>query len=147
MALAESMKNFVNELKASRRSRHGFVKGNREIAKNIMAENRKAILRVREQNKINAQQTHAFLQSAKEERAQGQKLLMEGIHADIARIRQAKEAITQGARGMLKELREDTQRAHEYWASLADDEPIEEPKAQTKAEKAKVSKEEKEQKE
>jgi hypothetical protein len=145
MALAESMKKFVNELKASRRSRHGFVKGNREIAKNIMVENRKALLRVREQNKINAEQTHAFLQSAKEERAQGQKQLMEGIHADIARIRQAKEAIRQGAREMLKELREDTEMAHKYWASLADDEPIEEPKVKA-PEKAKLSKDEKEQK-
>lgn len=127
MALAESMKNFVNDLKASRRSRHEFVKGNREIAKNIMAENRKFLQNIRAQNKVNAEQLHAFLQSSREARMEDFKKTKESIKATLLRIHQSKEAITQGAREMIKEFREDTQKAHEYWASLATDEPIEEP--------------------
>jgi hypothetical protein len=131
MALAESMKNFVNDLKASRRSRHEFVKGNRQVAKNIMSENRQFIQNIRAQNKINAQQTHAFLDSSRKSRMEGYNQLMEGIRGDIARIHQAKEAIRQGAHAMMKELREDNQMAHKYWASLANDDPIGESNTQT----------------
>jgi len=126
MALAESMKNLVNDLKASRRSRHEFVKGNREITKNMMAENRKFLQDIHAQNKARAEQTHAFLKSSKETRMQDYKQVMDRIHGDISRIRQAKEAITQGAREMIKEFRADAQMAHKYWASLATDEPIKE---------------------
>lgn len=152
MALAVSMKNFVDDLKASRRSRHEFVKGNREIAKNMMAENRKFLGNIRAQNKINAEQTRAFLKSAKEERMQSFKQMMDGIHESIAKIHQAKDAIAQEARGMIKEFREDNQMARKYWASLATDEPIEEPsappkpakgakKTEVEADKAEVKKE------
>jgi CHAD domain-containing protein len=129
MALAQSMKDFVNDVKASRRSRHGFVKGNREIAKNIMADNRRFLQNIRTQNKVNAEQTHAFLKSAKETRMENYKKSQESIKATLTRIHQAKEAITQGAHEMVKEFREDAQMAHQYWASLATDEPIAEPKA------------------
>jgi hypothetical protein len=139
MALAESMKNFVNDVKASRRSRHEFVKGNKENTKNIMAENNKFLQNIHEQNKINAQQTHAFLKSSKENRMQSYKQIMDTIHEDLARIHQAKEAITQGANAMIQEFRQDTQMAHTYWASLSNDEPITEPKATV--EKAKEKKE------
>lgn len=135
MALAQSMKNFVNDLKASRRSRHEFVKGNREVAKNMMAENRQFLANIRAQNQSIALQTHEFLKSAKETRMQDYKQLMERIHGDISIIHQSKEAIRQGARGMMQEFREDNQRAHQYWASLATDEPIEEPHENTESTK------------
>jgi hypothetical protein len=128
MALAESMKNFVNDLKASRRSRHEFVKGNRETAKNIMADNRKFLQSIRGQNKINAEQTHALLESAKKARLEDSQKLKESIKASIERAHQSVLAIRQGAQGMMKEVREDTQKAHEYWASLSNDDPIGAPK-------------------
>jgi hypothetical protein len=128
MALAQSMKNFVNDLKASRRSRHEFVRGNREIAKNIMADNRQFLQNIREQNKINAEQTHAFLQSAKETRVEDFKRAKEASRQTRERVHQAVDAIRQGAKGLIKELQEDTQKAHEYWASLDTDDPIGEPK-------------------
>jgi hypothetical protein len=124
MALAESMKNFVNELKASRRSRHEFVKGNRQIAKSIMAENRKFLKSIQAQNKINAEQTHMFLKSAKETRAANFKETKKSVQAALDRIHQSKDAISQGAKAMIKEFRQDTEKAHEYWSSLASDEPI-----------------------
>jgi hypothetical protein len=136
MALAESMKNFVNDLKASRRSRHQFVKGNKENAKNIMAENRKFLQDIHAQNKARGEQTRAFLKSSKETRMQEYKQTMERIRGDISRIHQAKEAITQGAREMLKEFRSDNQMAHKYWASLTTDEPIEDTET-TKSKSAK----------
>jgi hypothetical protein len=131
MALAESMKNFVNDLKASRRSRHEFVKGNREIAKNIMADNRKFLQNIQAQNKINAEQTHAFLKSAKEARIEDFKKAKEAVKATLERVHQSTSAIKQGAQGMIKEFREDAQMAHKYWSSLATDEPIGEPKTAT----------------
>jgi hypothetical protein len=137
MALAQSMKNFVNDLKASRRSRHEFVKGNREIAKNIMADNRKFLQNIQAQNKVNAEQTHAFLKSVKETRIENYKKSQESIKETLARVHQAKEAITQGAREMMKELKEDNQMAHQYWASLTNDEPIGEPKVATASKSAK----------
>jgi hypothetical protein len=144
MALANSMKNFVNDLKASRRSRHEFVKGNKAIAKSIMADNREFLQNIRGQNKINAEQVHAFLEATKEERTENYKTLIGQIREDIARIHNAKEAITQGARGMLKEFREDNQAAHAYWASLSTDEPIEEPKVVSQGVKGVKSKPHKE---
>jgi hypothetical protein len=141
MALADSMKNFVNDLKASRRSRHGFVKGNREIAKNIMADNRKFLQDIRAQNKVNAQQTHAFLQSAKETRKENYKESQESIKATLDRVHQSTSAIKQGAQGMIKEFRDDAAMAHKYWDSLANDEPIGEPKAAGKV-KEKMEKKE-----
>jgi hypothetical protein len=125
MALADSMKNFVNDVKASRRSRHEFVKGNRQITKNIMEENNKFLQNIHAQNKTNADQLHAFLKSSKEDRLESFSQLMENIHGDLARIHEAKEAIAQGSRAMMKEFREDAQMAHTYWASLSDDNPIE----------------------
>jgi CHAD domain-containing protein len=139
MALAQSMKDFVNDVKASRRSRHGFVKGNSEIAKNIMADNRRFLQSIRTQNKVNAEQTHAFLKSAKETRMENYKKSQESIKATLTRIHQAKEAITQGAHEMVKEFREDAQMAHKYWASLATDEPIGEPKTATASKGVKKS--------
>jgi hypothetical protein len=133
MALADSMKNFVNDLKASRRSRHEFVKGNRKIAKNIMADNRKFLQDIRAQNKVNAEQTHAFLKSAKETRMENYKTSQESIKAALDRVHQSTSAIKQGARAMIKEFQEDTQMAHQYWASLANNDPIEEPKARGKS--------------
>jgi hypothetical protein len=126
MAIAGSMKNFVNDLKASRRSRHEFVKGNRQIAKNIMKDNRRFFEEIHTQNQARAQETRSFLKSSKETRLAEYKQLMDSIHEDITRIHQTKEAITQGARGMLKEFREDNKLAHKYWASLVNDKPIEE---------------------
>jgi Tfp pilus assembly protein PilE len=134
MALADSMKNFVNDLKASRRSRHGFVKGNREIAKNIMADNRKFLENIRAQNKINAEQTHMFLKSAKETRAENFKRTKEEMKESMDRVHQAVSAIRQGAKGMITEFRSDAVMAHKYWMSLETDDPIEEP-GQTKAPK------------
>jgi hypothetical protein len=133
MALAESMKNFVNDLKASRRSRHEFVKGNKEIAKNMMAENRKFLQNIKAQNKANAQQTHAFLKSAKETRIENFKKSKEDIKASLDRVHQSTMAIKQGASEMKKEFREDVEMAHKYWASLANDEPIAEPKTDSTA--------------
>jgi hypothetical protein len=124
MALAESMKNFVNDLKASRRSRHEFVKGNKQIAKSIMADNRKFLQNIRSQNKINAEQTHMFLKSAKATRMENFKETKKSIQATLDRIHQSKEAISQGAKEMIKEFRQDTQKAHEYWSSLSSNEPI-----------------------
>jgi hypothetical protein len=135
MALAESMKNFVNDLKASRRSRHEFVKGNKKIAKNIMAENRKSLQNIQAQNKANAQQTRAFLESAKETRMENFKKSKEDIKASIGRVHQSTAAIQRGAREMIKEFREDVKMAHGYWASLATDEPIAGPKIDTTARK------------
>jgi hypothetical protein len=143
MALAESMRKFVNDLKASRRSRHGFVKGNRENARNLMAENRKYLQKIHEQNKSRGDQTRAFLKSSKETRMQTYKQTMDDIRNDIKRIHQAKEAITQGAREMLKEFRSDNQLAHKYWASLTSSEPIADPRpaaATTKSAKKDVAK-------
>ncbi|MFH1565106.1 MAG: hypothetical protein ABIC82_04635 [bacterium] len=129
MALAQSMKNFVNDLKASNRSRHAFVKGNRELTKSMVEDNRKFIQNIHSQNQSVAQQTRDILQSSREVRHQGFKTLMDTIHSDLGRIHQAKEAISQGAKGMMKEFREDNALAHKYWMSTASDEPIEEPKA------------------
>jgi hypothetical protein len=131
MALAQSMKNFVEDLRASRRSRHGFVKGNREIAKSIMAENRKFLQNIRMQNKVNAQQTHAFLKSAKETRMENYKKAREVTKETLDRIHQSKEAIRQGAQEMMKELREDNQMAHKYWLSLSAEDPVIETKTAT----------------
>jgi hypothetical protein len=128
MALAESMKNFVNDLKASRRSRHQFVKGNREITKNIMAENRKFLQNIHEQNRVNAEQTHALLKSSRESRIEDFKKSKEAIKASIERVHQSTAAIKKGALEMIKEFKDDVQMAHKYWASLATDEPIAEPK-------------------
>jgi hypothetical protein len=137
MALAQSMKNFVNELKASRRSRHEFVRGNRETTKNIMTENRKFLKNIHEQNKINAEQTHAFLKSANETRAENYKKSQESIKATLDIVHQSTVAIRRGAHDMLKELQEDNQMAHKYWASLSNDEPVEDPKVATVSKSAK----------
>jgi hypothetical protein len=139
MALAESMKNFVNDLKASRRSRHEFVKGNREITKNVMAENRKFLQNIHAQNKINSEQTHAFLKSSKESRMEDLKKTKESIKATLDRIHASRDAITQGAQTMIKEFRDDTQKAHEYWASLVNDTPIGDTKASTVSKNVKKS--------
>jgi hypothetical protein len=139
MALAESMKNFVNDLKASRRSRHEFVKGNRQIAKSIMADNRKFLQNIKAQNKINAEQTHMFLKSAKETRMENLKETKKSIQETLDRIHQSKEAISKGAKAMIKEFREDTEKAHEYWASLSSDEPITDSGARVESTPAKES--------
>jgi hypothetical protein len=131
MVLAESMKNFVNDVKASRRSRHEFVKGNRENTKNIMADNRKFLQNIQAQNKINAEQTRMFLQSSREARIEDFKKSSASRKNTIQSIHQAKEAIRQGARAMIKEFRDDNEMAHKYWVSLNTDEPIPERKSAT----------------
>jgi hypothetical protein len=139
MALAQSMKNFVNDLKASRRSRHEFVKGNKASAKNLMKENRQFLADIREQNKMNAQQTHMFLKSAKETRMANFKEAKAAMKISLDTIHQSTLAIKQGAHGMINEFREDNKLAHKYWASLQNDTPIEDPIVDSEPKKSKKS--------
>jgi len=124
MALAEGMKNLVNDLKASRRSRHAFVKGNKEMTKALQKENQNFFADIHKQNEDLARQTKDFLKSAREEQKQSFKQTMDTVHADIARVRQAKDAIVQGSRAMMQEFRDDSELAHKYWESLSNDDPI-----------------------
>jgi len=129
MALAEGMKNLVNGIKASKRARRGFVKGNREQTKALREENRRYLGEIHAQNQSLALQTKEFLKSAKAERAASFKQLKDGIDKDLDIIHQSVGAIRSGAKGYLKELREDATLAHKYWQSLSvDNKPVGEEK-------------------
>jgi hypothetical protein len=126
MALAEGMKNLVNDLIHARRSRHEFVKGNRQMAKALQEENKNFLVTIGEQNKMLAKQTHEFIKASREERKASYKQTMDSVHADLKRVRQASDAIVQGARELNKENREDSELAHKYWQSLSNDELVDE---------------------
>jgi uncharacterized protein YoxC len=131
MPIADAMRKLGNDVKSSRSSRKSYVRGNKEMAKNLMDQNRQFLHSLGEQNKAIAEQTHEFLRSAKEEHLATYKQTMDTIRADVTRIRQSKDAIAQGSRALMKEYREDREQAHKYWATLSDDKPIADPTAKT----------------
>jgi hypothetical protein len=137
MAIAEGMREMVNDLKASRRSRHEFVKGNRQRAADLREENKRYMQTVREQNKVLIDQTHAFLKAAKDEHKASFKQTMDSIRKDIEVVHQSTQAIVQGARGLMKDFSQDSALARKYWMEKDNDEPIPDPHKAQKIDRGK----------
>jgi predicted phage gp36 major capsid-like protein len=131
MALAQSMKALVNDLKMQRKARHDFVAGNREIVRQMSVENRQYLAQIHAHNQELADQTKQMLQANRAARKADYDATMTSIREDIARIHQAKEAIVAGARGMIDEFREDHKAAQSYWAQVGTDDLIDEDKHPT----------------
>jgi hypothetical protein len=125
MALAESMKTLVNDLKRQRKARHAFVAGNREIVHQMSIENRAYLAKLHQHNKELADQTRQMLQATRDARKADYNATMKSIREDIVRLRQSKDAIIAGARGMINEFREDHKAAQSYWAQVDTDDLIE----------------------
>jgi hypothetical protein len=125
MALAQSMKTLVNDLKRQRKARHDFVNGNREIVRQISQENRAHLKQIHDRNRELADQTKQILAASRDARIADFKATMTSIRDDIKRIHESKEAIVQGARGMIDEFRQDHQAAQAYWAEVGNDRLLE----------------------
>jgi len=141
MALAEGMKNLVNSLKATKRSRKAFVEGNIAMTKALRAENQNYLANVHKQNQALREQTKQFVKASREERRQSFKQTMDKVHKDLDRVHQAVGAIRGGAREMLREFKEDSALAHKYWQSISTGEEIPESRTAESSSDAEVSKE------
>jgi hypothetical protein len=124
MPLADSMKQFVNELKSSRASRNAYVKGLKENTKALREENRTFFKNIHDQNQMLKQQTEQFVQYSKKAREETFKQTMDNIKVSLDSVHQSSQAIIKDARDSMGQYREDAQKAHEYWLQMQNDDLI-----------------------
>jgi hypothetical protein len=124
MALADSLKNLVVSIRASRSERKAFASGNKRNVKALQEENRNFLAMLRQQSQSRRQETMAFMKSAKEERIENGKATAETIKASLTSVHNGVLAIRQDAHAMMKELREDHALARTYWSMLYTEEAL-----------------------
>jgi hypothetical protein len=124
MPIADSMKNFVAELKAEKSSRHAGVQANRDITASILKENKDFLAQTHEQNRQKAENTRGFLRSSNEARKQDYNATMESVHAAIDSIKEYAKGITAESRLQMDEARKDRELAHQYWMSISSGEEV-----------------------
>jgi hypothetical protein len=127
MFLSDSMRELVLSIRASKKSRKGFVNGMRQNTKAMQQENRNFLKGIHDSNKARSQELFAFLDSAKQERLANYHATKESIKRSLDAVKQSVSSIRQNSMEFVREMRKDAVLARTYWAMIDSDEPLPEP--------------------
>ena len=112
MSLATSMKDLVEDIQASTRERHAFVK---DITKDV----KELIARFGKELEEMAKDLRHFLANSEKARKEDFAAVMKDIAVRLEDISKWQKGVRKDARELVKEYAADQKKAREYWFSLA----------------------------
>lgn len=120
MSLATAMKSLVEDIQASTRERHTFVKDVTKDVKELLARFDKEQEDMREELKEMAKDLRHFLANSEKARKEDFAAVMKDIAGRLDDIRKWQKDVRKDARDLVKEYAADQEKAKEYWLSLSE---------------------------
>ena len=127
MSLATSMKDLVEDIQASTKDRHAFVKDMSKDVKELIARFGKELEEM-------AKDLRHFLANSEKARKEDFVEMMKDIAEKLGDISKWQKNVRKDARELVKEYAVDNKKAHEYWMSLSKHPKASRPKKEAKEE-------------
>lgn len=119
MSLATSMKSLVEDIQASTRERHAFVKDVTKDVEALLARFDKEQEDVRKELKEMAAEVKRFLSHSEKARKEDFAAMMKDIADRLEDISKWQKDVRKDARGLVREYTADIKAAREHWLSLS----------------------------
>ncbi len=120
MSVATSMKDLVEDIRASTTERHTFVRDMTKDVKELLSRFDKEQEDLVEELKKIAEEVKKFLSHSEKARKEDFAEVMKDIAVRLDDIRKWQKDVRKGARELIKEYAADQKKAREYWLSLSE---------------------------
>ena len=120
MSVATSMKDLVEDIKASTTERHAFVRDMTKDVKELLVRFDKEQENLVRELKEMAEEVKKFLAHSEKARKEDFAEVMKDIAVRLDDIRKWQKGVRKDARELVKEYAADQKKAREYWLSLSE---------------------------